>query len=146
MRAFLAARACRSPGPRRQMGLAGNLVDAKWLARAGGGSSIAAVRLRLDTGNDMVEKNIREFERLIETTVVLEGARYRKSMNRLRRDVQAFQKVCMAAAIAAPAEHKIFAAWLVEFAGELGGIDRAIGVTEAAFRGIPPLPAAPPCD
>jgi hypothetical protein len=91
----------------------------------------------------MTEKKLSEFERLILTTLAPEGARFRKSMNRFRKDVQAFRKACDTAAIAAPAEHKIFAAQLVEFAEKLGVIDREIGVTEAAFRGIPPLPSPP---
>ena len=94
----------------------------------------------------MVEKNIRDFERLILTTLAPEGARFRKSMNRFRKDVQAFRKACDTAAIAAPAEHKIFAACLVEFAERLGVIDAGISVTEAAFKGLPPMPSAPPSD
>jgi hypothetical protein len=94
----------------------------------------------------MVEKNIRDFERLIETTVVPEGARFRKSMNRFRRDVQGLQKACVTVAYAAPDSQKIFAAQLIEFAEKLGVIDREIGVTESGYRGIPAMPAAPPCD
>ena len=134
------------PGLDVKRAYAGRRVDA-WLrhGRAAVLPSVPPSAFDKDRGNDMVEKNIRDFERLIETTYVPEGARFRKSMNRFRKDVQAFQKACITAAIAAPDSHKIFAAWLVEFAEKLGEIDREIGVTESGYRGIPAMPAAPPC-
>jgi hypothetical protein len=94
----------------------------------------------------MVDKNIRDFEQLILTTIVPESARVLKSMARFSRDIQAFRKACDTAAAAAPDSHKIYAAHLVEFAEKLGAIDREISATEAGFKGIPAMPAAPPCD
>jgi hypothetical protein len=94
----------------------------------------------------MVDKKLSDFERLFLTTAVPEGARFRKSMNRFRRDVRAFQKAVRTVAAAAPGSHKIFAGQLVEFAEKLGNLDREIGITESGFCGIPPLPSAPPRD
>jgi hypothetical protein len=65
----------------------------------------------------MNERNIRDFERLIETTVVPECGRVLKSMIRFSRDVQAFRKSCDTAAIARTEP-------LVEQSMALGGLER----------------------
>jgi hypothetical protein len=91
----------------------------------------------------MTDKNIRDFELTIATTVLPEFARYRKAQNRFRRDVQALQKVCNMAAIAAPPARNMAAAMLIEFSEGLGALDSAIGKSESGLEAIP-LSNAPP--
>jgi hypothetical protein len=90
----------------------------------------------------MADKNVRDFERLIETTIVPEIGRYLKSIIRLRRDGQAVSKACLAAAEAAPDSHKIVTANLVEFAESLRALDREISAMEPGLKGIPAFLAA----
>ena len=92
----------------------------------------------------MTDKNISGFELMIETTILPELVRYRKALNRFRRDVQALQKACTAAAIEAPPERNMAAAMLIEYAESLGFIDSEIGKTEARFIAYPLLNGATP--
>ena len=91
----------------------------------------------------MTDKNIRDFERLISTSVVPESARFIKSMDRFRRDVEAVQKAFMTAAAAAPDSLKVYAAHLIQYAEGLGAIAREFSASEPGFKGIPAMLAAP---
>jgi hypothetical protein len=93
----------------------------------------------------MTDKNIRDFERLISTSVVPESARFIKSMDRFRRDVDAVQKAFMTAAAAAPDSHKVYAAHLIQYAEGLGAIAREFSASEAGVKGIPSMLSAS-CD
>jgi hypothetical protein len=90
----------------------------------------------------MTDKNVRDFERLIATTVIPEIGRYLKSIIRLRRDGLAVRKACMTAVAAAPDSHKIVAANLVEFAEALRTLDCEISAMEPGLKGIPAFLAA----